>query len=125
MEYRFVDKNVDLPKTLEKIEHFFQARNFKTRTETADNTARLVALVRLAKEGTRRVEIIVTQKPNCLSINFVNEKNSFFSPMNPFISYMGAGFLVKRELEASEFYQKLEQEFWDNIEPVVSAFPSK
>lgn len=110
---------------LEKVEQFFRNRNFKTRTEPTDAAAHLVALLHLAKEGTRRVEVIVTQNPDCLSISFVNEKNSFFSPMNSFISYMGAGFLVKRELEASEFYQKLEQEFWDNVEQIVSAYPLK
>jgi hypothetical protein len=41
------------------------------------------------------------------------------------ISFMGGGFLVKRELEASEFYQKLEDDFWKDIEEVLSEFPAK
>jgi hypothetical protein len=102
------------------IERFFQKRDFKTRTENVGNAAHLVAFRRFAKEGAKRVEVVVSSDSNCLAVKFSTDETSFFMRVNSIISYAGAGFLVKRELESSEFYHRLEDEFWKELEEIVA-----
>ena len=119
MEYRFINKNADLKQVMDRVERFFQNRDFKTKTETVGNATHLVAFRRLVKEGARRVELVVSSDSNCLAVKFETDENPLFLHLNSVISYMGAGFLVKRELEASEFYHRLEEEFWRDIEGMI------
>ena len=120
MEYRFVNRRANLEKIAEKIEQFFQERNFKTKKETMADEIHLVAMGRFVKEGAKRVEVIVSQKPDCLSVKFNTDKSALFSSsMSSMVSYLGGGLLVKRELESTEFCNKLEDEFWRNIEPII------
>jgi hypothetical protein len=126
LEYRFINRKTDLDRILEEIERFFQKRDFRTRKELSDNTVHLAAFKHSAKGDSRRVEVEISREPDCLAIKFVTEKNPLLtSPMNSMVSFMGGGFLVKRELEASEFYRKLEDDFWKDVDEVLSEFPTK
>jgi hypothetical protein len=122
LEYRWNNKNLNVEKVVTKAEQFLKDRNFIINREESENSVKFDGVKRREKYEVRSVEIVISWEPQELSVKFeVGDHLKPIMHLGSLISVWGGGSLVLKELKAAEQYRRLEDEFWREMEEIVSA----
>mgnify|MGYP000041113093 CR=1 FL=1 len=120
MKHRWIGRNIDLEKLAKNIVKFFEKLNFKAKKERKLKTITL-NFKTVDKGKTRCIIIKITGKPSDFTISFENPfEHDLFLENTFFWQFMGAGFLLLKKYEDREFYQKIEEYFWCDIERIIA-----
>lgn len=124
LEYQWKNKKVDIDNVAVRLEKFFREQNFETEIDKSNDNVCIVAHRRLSSERSRKVKVTISQKINSLTVKFETAAISRFkSPIYvSLVPLFGGGMLLKKELESSEFYQKLEENFRRKLDEIVSEY---
>jgi hypothetical protein len=127
LEYQWKNKKVATDNVAVRLEEFFRERNFETEIDKSNDNVCIVAHRRSASERSRKVKVTISQKIDSLTVKFETAAISRFkSPIYvSLIPLFGGGMLLKKELESSEFYQKLEEDFRRKLDEIVSEYTLK
>lgn len=120
MQKRWVGKNVDLILLCKSIEAFFEASNLRTRK---DDSADGYSILGVQQRGGPRIEVVVRilGDSNDFIVEFEGGERARRSVMLGFMTTMlGGGKLLLRGLKLKEELEKLEREFWVQIEAAVT-----
>jgi hypothetical protein len=121
MQTRWLKENVNLNQLSDFAKQFFEEIGFEITTqEESKNTIKLSAKTRTIAPAEVMVEI--RGKPEDFTIVFKPKsgaRNIRF--LGPILSSLGLGVVTKYELNVSEFYEKLENEFWTLEEKISNA----
>lgn len=121
MECRWQNRNLDVNNVVVKTEQFLTLRGFIISREEGKNSVRFVGVRRREKYDVRVVEIMISWSPQGLSVRF--EVGDHLKPLlhlSSFMSLWGGGSVVLKELKVTEHYRRLEDEFWREMEEIVS-----
>lgn len=121
MEYRWQNRNLSVKDIVAKAEQFLKDRGFTISRNESENSVKVAGVRRREKYDPRLVEIVISESPNELSINFeVGDHMKPLLQLSSIISFWGGGSAVLKELKTSEYYRKIEDEFWREMEQIVS-----
>lgn len=121
MKYRWIEKNVDLDRLKEAISSFFEERRFKIKCQSSSDSYHLVGIRRLPSDQFMRVAVIVSGTPDDFSVELqAGEGVRSALTFSSMFTFWGAGGLLLQDYKTVEFYQKLEEKFWNYIEGTVS-----
>lgn len=121
MEYRWQNRNLNVKNVVAKTERFLRDRNFIISRDEGENSVKLAGVRRREKYDVRLVEITISWSPEELSVKF--EAADHMKPilqLGSLISFWGGGSVILKELKTAEHYRKIENEFWREIEKIVS-----
>lgn len=121
MEYRWQNRNLDVKDVVAKAEQFLRDRGFTISVSGSGNTVKVAGVRRREKYDARLVEIVISGSPKELSIKF--EAGDHMKPLlqlSSLISFWGGGSAILKELKTTEYYRKIEDEFWREMEKIVS-----
>jgi hypothetical protein len=125
LEYRWRKTKLDLENVIDGAQQFLRGRGFIVRREEEKSSVRLVAARRKEKYEVGLVQILISQSKEELSIKF--EAGDRMKPLLKFssvFSLWGGGSIILKELKITEQYERLEEEFWREMETIVSASPA-
>lgn len=121
MKYRWIEKNVDLDRLKEAISSFFEEQRFKIKCQSSSDSYHLVGIRRLPSDQFMRVAVIVSGTPDDFSVELqAGEGVRSTLTFSSMFTFWGAGGLLLQDYKTVEFYQKLEEKFWNYIEGTVS-----
>lgn len=104
-----------------KTERFLRDRNFIISRDEGENSVKLAGVRRREKYDVRLVEITISWSPEELSVKFeVADHMKPILQLSSLISFWGGGSVILKELKTAEHYRKIENEFWREIEKIVS-----
>lgn len=122
MEYRWLDRSSNAEEIVAKTEQFLRDRGFIISKEELENSVKLAAVSHRKKYDVSLVEVVISWSSKELSVRFeVGDRLKAISQFNPLISFLGGGSIVLKGLKTAEHYRKLEEDFWREIEEIVSA----
>jgi hypothetical protein len=118
MKYRWVHKKVDLSQIEEATKKFLQQHKFIVSTQNYDQK-KIVGVLRDV-EGRKKVVVTITGNPEDFVVDFsAGETAQIITKFAPLIIFFGGGALELKSLKEKEFYQKLEDKFWDYLEQFI------
>ena len=101
---------------------FLRNRGFITSREEGESSVRLVGARRKEKYDVRLVEIIISQSQEELSIKFeAGDRMRQILKFSSVFSLWGGGSIILKELKTAEQYDRIEEEFWGEMETILSA----
>jgi len=125
MQTTWLKENVNLNQLSDFAKQFFEERGFEVTTQKeSKNEIRLSAKIKITPPS--EVTIEIKGKPEDFTIVFRPRsaaRNIRF--LGPILSSLGLGIITKYEQDVSEFYEKLENEFWTFIEGKISSVSNK
>ncbi|RLG92930.1 hypothetical protein DRO34_01795 [Candidatus Bathyarchaeota archaeon] len=121
MRTKWLNKNVDISLLSSPIEKFFVTRGFKVLVETKSKEEYLITAVKRMGKRTLAVKVKVFGKPDDFIIEFASpDEASSLKFLGSFLQLIGFGGWYAYKLRSKELYDRLENEFWSFIDPVVS-----
>jgi len=126
LEYRWKNSKLDVKSAVDTAQKFLRNRGFIISSEEGENSVKLTGATRREKYDVRLVKITISRSKDELSIKF--EAGDRMRPILRFssvFSVWGGGAIVLKELKTAEQYDKIEEEFWREMEPIVSASSSR
>jgi hypothetical protein len=120
LEYLWKNRKIEVESVIAKAEQFLRDRDFIIRREKGENSVKLTGVRRREKYDVRLVEIAISWSLEDLSVKFdVGDHMKPILRLSPFISFWGGGPIILKELRAAEQYDKVEDEFWREIERII------
>ena len=116
MEYRWVGKNIDLDAAKGKIEKFLKEQGCRVDRHELPTSFSWKATFRQQHKA-RQVTITVTGEPNDLRIDFGSHHDlDRVLTANFVMQFLGAGALLREGYDSRDFYKRLEEKFWIEME---------
>jgi len=123
MRCNFPQKNVDFSVLADKIRDFFEEKGFKAIIK--NDASRVFISVELEgltlKERKVADVILESNADDSVTVVFGSDVNSAPVRMSPFLSLFGGGFLTLKSLKYSEMLERLEKDFWDFVDVLMSS----
>lgn len=117
---RWINKNVDLNLLVEKVQSFLVENGFNTRVETIKDGSMIVAVKHFDGEP-KSILIKLFGRPNDFIIDFSGVRYKYdLRLLSPFISFIGLGWLFRKELEFLDFLRVFEESFWAYVEKAIN-----
>lgn len=122
MKYQWTRKEINLALIAKNVESFLKESGFVIkRTKTRDSNSYNVFGVSRTPEGAvRTITVTLHKTQDSLIIEF--KSGDFMRPVLKFsflISLLGGGALLLNAYKNAEFYQKIEEKFWEYIEKKI------
>jgi|Deesub1362B_J571_1020462.scaffolds.fasta_scaffold01515_1 hypothetical protein len=118
MKYRWTGKKVDLTLLVHEVKRFFEERNFKVDLSYS-NSSKKINVVIQDKGKFRRVSVEISGIPEDFSVEFCGgERARSILKIGSLLALFGGPILLE-SYRTAEFYQKLENQFWNYLEKVV------
>jgi hypothetical protein len=122
LEYRWKNRKLDVKKVVDGAQKFLRDRGFITSREERESSVRLVGARRKEKYDVRLVEITISQSQEELSVKFeAGDRMRQILKFSSVFSLWGGGSIILKELKTAEQYDRIEEEFWGEMETVLSA----
>jgi hypothetical protein len=123
MRCNFPRKNVDFSVFVDKISAFFKDKGFKAVVKNdASRVFVSVELEGLTSKGRKIADVILESNADgSVMVIFDGGENSTPIRMSSFLSLLGGGFLTLKSLEHSEMLERLEKDFWDFVDGLMSS----
>lgn len=121
MKYKWDKRSADLDNIMEKIEFFMKNNGFEVKKIKYDDRHQVVGVLR-TREGKLRT-IRVTLNKTLKGVEIELEHGGVMHPLLKFsslISLLGGGALLLNAYNSYEFYQKIEEKFWEYLQEELS-----
>jgi len=120
MQERWLEKNVDLNLLSKRLEDFFFRFGFKTRVDTLASGNAIVAVIDNKHYDLKEIIVKITGSPNDFLIEFPKGESKLSSiKFSLLTTFLGGGSLLIKSLKSQEALEKLEKEFWVDVEKNV------
>jgi hypothetical protein len=120
VKYRWLQKNVDILDIEEGVKSFLQQQGFRVTSSESNDQKKIVGVLRHV-EGRKRVIVAIAGKPDDFTVDFLGgETAKLIERFASLISFLGAGALELQSLRSKEWYEKLEDKFWKDMEDLIS-----
>lgn len=124
MMMKWVNKDVDLKVLTKRIMTFFVERDFAVAEEEAAGKFRVSAFS--IKKSRPKIVVEVIGNSNDFTISFAclgldNRQERLTRILGPFITMLGGGFFLLKDLKNLDVLKKLEADFWDFVEFAIES----
>ena len=114
----WIKKNVNLQLLCLSIRDFLEEKGFSVRLDESLGKTALLASVKTISA----LRVLVSGVPEDFVVSFESEgkRDRLVRIFLPFLTMMGLGFFVRKELRLQEFHKDLEREFWSFMERKIN-----
>jgi len=120
MQERWLEKNVDLNLLSKRLEDFFIMHGFKTRIDTLASGNAIVGVLDNKHDDLKEIIVKITGSPNDFVIEFPRGESRLSSmKFGLLTTFLGGGSLLIKSLKSQKALEKLEREFWVDVEKNV------
>jgi len=120
MKKQWKNINVDLNLLAEKIQNIYTKKRLKTKTTTTQKRKKIYILPGQTRHLTV-MDITITGTPNNFTIETkASEYEDEAVKVGLATTLFGGGYIIFSSIKAREELEKLEKEFWTNIEEIIA-----
>ncbi|MEM2111799.1 MAG: hypothetical protein QXX08_07975 [Candidatus Bathyarchaeia archaeon] len=119
MKYRWIRKQVDLAQIENAARNFLQQHKFTTASYKNCDQRKIIGVLK-DKEERKKVAVTITGSPQDFIVDFsAGESAQLIAKFASLITFFGGGAFGLKSLKEKEFYQKLEDKFWNYLEELI------
>jgi hypothetical protein len=119
VKYRWFDKSINILDVEKAAKSFLEQRGYTVNSSDDAGSKKIAAVLR-EPEGTRRVIITISGQPNDFIVDFsAGAAAQLATKFSSFITYFGGGLIQRHSLKEKEFYDRLEEQFWEYLEESI------
>jgi len=121
MKYRWIDKNVETSDVEEAAESFLHEKGFKLAPLDSKDSKKMMGILE-STEGRKKVIITINGEARDFTVDFATSETAQMMGRlaSTITSFFGGGPLQLKSLKEKEYYQKLEDQFWEYLEEFIS-----
>jgi hypothetical protein len=122
MMYRWKGVNIDLSSVANIAREFFETQGFKTRIDESENE-RTVLAVKHVNDESKTFFVKVHGRRDDFYVEFSTSKlGHSLAMLGPLVTLFGFGAVVRKEMNRSDLFRNLEDDFWAYVDDAIAKF---